>query len=75
MAKINFELVNADKGFREGFFAALDFLDGVDSISLDFADKGNKTIGVTFDNGGDNDNATYRLVRGKLKFYATGVER
>lgn len=75
MAKVNIELHNASKSFREGFLAALDFLDGVESISLDFATKGNETIGITFDDGGTNDNATYRLIRGKLKYYASGVER
>ena len=73
MAKVNIELVNANKDFRNGFLAALDFLDGVESISLDFYKD--KTAGITFDDGGGNDNATYRLLRGKLKFYASGVER
>ncbi len=75
MAKVNFELHNANKDFRKGFLSAMDFLDGVESISLDFATSEAKDIGITFNDGGSNDNRTYRLIRGKLKFHATGVER
>ena len=75
MAKVNFEMKNASKEFRDGFVAALDFLDGVESISLDFAINKGKDVGITFDDGGDNDNRTYRLRKGKLEFESTGVER
>lgn len=73
MAKVNLELMNANKDFKAGFLAALDFLDGTETFTLDFF-KGS-VAGITFDDGAGNDNATYRLIRGKLKFYASGVER
>lgn len=77
MALINFDLTNASPEFRKGFLAALDFLDGMPqgdkTISWDFT-TANHT-GITIDDGGDNDNRTYKIKRGKVKFDSFGVER
>ncbi|OPZ65951.1 MAG: hypothetical protein BWY85_00118 [Firmicutes bacterium ADurb.Bin506] len=79
MAKVNFDLTNASPEFRKGFIAALAFFDGVPqgeaSISHDFTDKSKAHTGITFDDGGDNDNVTYKVKRGKLVADSIGVER
>jgi hypothetical protein len=77
MALINFDLTNASQEFRKGFKAAIDFFDGVpqgkNTISYDFSTENH--VGITIDDGGNNDNRTYKIMRGKLKFDSFGVER
>lgn len=78
MAKINFDLTRASPDYRKGCKAAMDFLDGVPqqdgaSFSVDYVRA--DSIGISFDDGGDNDNRTYEIIRGKVKYDSLGVER
>lgn len=79
MAKVNFNLEKCSPEFRDGFLAALNFFDGCPQgkkcISHDFTTKDKDVTGITLDDGGDNDNVTYKIRRKKIVFDSTGVER
>jgi hypothetical protein len=78
MALVTFDLSGTDQSFRQGFFAALDFLDGVpqgsETISLLETHDNYAHLKLSFDDGGDNDNRGYVIEDGKVKFNNTGIE-
>lgn len=77
MAKVNFNMRLCSREFRKGFECALGFFDGVPQGKehISFCYKGITMIGIDFSDGGDEDNVTYIIRRGKIVPSATGVER
>ncbi len=74
--KIMFDLRGQSQEFKDGFKAALDWFDGVaqgqETIQLEHS--GEDYAMISFDDGGTNDNRTFRIKRGKVVFSALGVE-
>lgn len=74
--KIMFDMRRQTPEFIAGVMAALDWFDGVpqgdETISLEFSDRNHAMLSMN--DGGSNDNRTFRVKKGKFKFESLGVE-